>query len=747
MRRLAVPPRQRHSSGSARQTEQVLALAHLVSELMTIQDSATFTSVMLNRLREILHADVVSLWLHNSTSHRYILSDIASTQHHTIPTDDYDMITALQVRSGEALVGAVISTGTSQQVNSAEAYRSTFGALGRRREALFNRWRALLPREFRVSALGFGNHGRPLGVIEVFSNTRPSALLRHEALHLYLNQMAMLSQQLDQQIETLNQRRRLAALDAVVTAISTSSDVADLLDVTLQVVIEVVGASGGAICLLLPSSRELYLAAQSRIIPADEAQMLNSSQATVLLEDTVNYGEPSLRAIISTSEPHETLQGRAAMPLLAGGTIVGVLVLYGTYQQLESSINWPSLVSVGSQIGIAIANTQLYEESQRERQRLQTVIESIADGVAICNPEGQLILANQTASDMLGLSNIPTITALRDNDVRNVHGESIEPVAYPFARALAGEIFRDYRLVMYGAMGRDIVLSFSGAPLRGSAITAPNEPPQQDGAVVVFRDITEQRRLDEAKDEFLAVAAHELRSPLAAIKGYSDLMLRRELKRTDGDSRDLRGHQTLNQQVNVLMQLVDNLLDVSRIDAGRFTLQFEAVDLGALAETLIQQMRQTITHHMLIFEPSRTAIIHGDSLRLRQVVTNLITNAVRYSPHNTTVRVRIDHDEQWGYVTVDDEGPGIPMHQRDKLFERYFRVPGIRRTGSSTEGLGLGLYLCREIVALHEGTIGVDSASSGGARFNVALPLYHPTDSPRSAEQETLDLTQLLFGD
>jgi len=238
------------------------------------------------------------------------------------------------------------------------------------------------------------------------------------------------------------------------------------------------------------------------------------------------------------------------------------------------------------------------------------------------------------------------------------------------------------------------------------------------------------------------IAAHELRSPLAAIKGYSDLLLRRETKNGTTGS-DLRGHQILNQQVNVMVQLVDNLLDISRIDAGRLVLQSEAVDLTGLVESVVMQARSTAANHTFSVDAAGPVLVQGDSLRIRQVVTNLVTNAIRYSPINTHVTVTVHADSEFGYLMIDDEGPGIPAGQREHLFERYYRVPGIKRTGSSTEGLGLGLYLCREIVNLHEGRIWVDSAPGGGARFQVALPLYVNENSPT---QTTLDLEDLLFG-
>ncbi len=727
---------------SKRIQTRLLALSRIMNDIMNVDDPARLITAASAQLRQVLAVDAIAVWFYSSTSHRYLLSHFNNGSHEDFSADDREALSALQVRSGEALAGRVVSEGHAITARNADEYRGMFGALGRRREALFNRWRALLPISFQVTGFTLGGNGRPSGVIEFFSSKPSLNATSAGWLQPTLDQLGSLLQLVRQQADARGQRRRLAALDAVVTAISTSSDLPDLLNVALLVVIEVVSANGGAICLASPGGRSITLAAQHQL-PPREALLLASSQANSVLEDVVYYGQPTLRPVISTSDLGEDIMGRAAMPLLAGGTIVGVLVLYGNYQTLSNNIDWPSLVSMGSQIGIAIANTRLYEESQRERQRLGTVIESIADGVAICNGIGELILANETAAGLVEISILPTLATSSESGARYLDGSFVEADMLPFARALAGEVFRDYRLIVPGSQDQDVVLSFSGAPLRRSVLIDSGDT-SFDGAVIVFRDITEQRRLEEAKDEFLAVAAHELRSPLAAIKGYSDLLLRRELKQAT-EGRDLRGFITLSQQVNIMVQLVDNLLDVSRIDAERFTIQLDAVDLGILLDSVVMHARHTANHHTLHFEQLNSSVVYGDSLKLRQVATNFLTNAIRYSPQQTQIWVQVFSDEHFGYVQVDDQGPGIPQGQRERLFERYYRVPGIRRTGSSTEGLGLGLYLCREIITLHNGRIWVDSAPSGGARFCIAIPRFIPEKHETNTTQTTLDLDAFLF--
>ena len=278
-------------------------------------------------------------------------------------------------------------------------------------------------------------------------------------------------------------------------------------------------------------------------------------------------------------------------------------------------------------------------------------------------------------------------------------------------------------------------MSFSGAPARA-------DDGSIEGAVVVFRDITASQKLERAKDEFLAVAAHELRSPLAAVRNYADLLLRREQQRSEADSRDVRGLTILTQQVSHMLRMVDNLLDVSRIDAGQLDLQIQPVNLVALASQVIDQQRPSAGERHLVLESvAEELVVPCDSLRIHQVMTNLIGNAIKYSPDAGRVIVRLwvaanderrvfgDHligegmlissgTTEAAVVSVTDEGNGIVAEQQTKLFQRFYRVRSHR-----AEGLGLGLYLSRQFMQMHRGAIWVESVEGAGSTFSFALPM------------------------
>lgn len=308
-------------------------------------------------------------------------------------------------------------------------------------------------------------------------------------------------------------------------------------------------------------------------------------------------------------------------------------------------------------------------------------------------------------------------------------------------QALLGETFHDRRVLLNGPDDDYSFMSFSGAPVHD----ADNET--IEGAVVIFRDITITQRLERAKDDFLAEAAHELRSPLGAVCSYAEMLLRRAHQRPESDHRDLHGLTILSQQVSHMLRLVDNLLDVSRLDAGQIDLQMQRVNLVSLAEQVLDQQRLTTTSCELCLEMIQPEIwVVCDSLRIQQVLTNLVSNAIKYSPPNRRVSVHVDlcpalassetaieraGSETDGMVAafaplqgeavvrVCDQGYGIAPEHRARLFQRLYRARSHR-----AEGLGLGLYLSRHFVLMHGGTIDVESSEGQGSTFWFTLPLY-----------------------
>ncbi|MDI6901804.1 MAG: ATP-binding protein [Anaerosomatales bacterium] len=227
------------------------------------------------------------------------------------------------------------------------------------------------------------------------------------------------------------------------------------------------------------------------------------------------------------------------------------------------------------------------------------------------------------------------------------------------------------------------------------------------------RDVTEQRRLDALRREIVSVVSHDLRAPLTVMSGYLDI-LERDIPE------DLRANAIAKARsaADRMSSLLDDLLDAARAEQGLAPTHLEPVSLGEMADEIAASLRVTADHDIIVIK-RRDATVLGDGHRLRQALTNLVVNAIKYTPKGTEIEIAVDTDDEQGVVSVEDQGDGIAPEDRERVFERYERL-GDEKRGS---GMGLGLYIVKAVVEGHHGSVSVEEGRSGGARFVVRLPL------------------------
>ena len=227
------------------------------------------------------------------------------------------------------------------------------------------------------------------------------------------------------------------------------------------------------------------------------------------------------------------------------------------------------------------------------------------------------------------------------------------------------------------------------------------------------------------RDHFLSIAAHELKTPMTSVLASAQLLQRRAALEGRTDPRDARTLRILVQQTLRLHRLVVSLLDLSRIDTGQLSIERQVVDLNRLLDRLLDEMSPAFERHTLLARLGEAPVlVLGDELRLEQVLYNLLQNAVKYSPNGGTIGVRLDCEAGAAVVTVTDEGVGVPAGAEDQLFDRFYRAdtPATQRIS----GMGVGLYVVKEIVTLHGGTVAAAGRDGQGSVFTVRLPLYQP---------------------
>jgi signal transduction histidine kinase len=320
---------------------------------------------------------------------------------------------------------------------------------------------------------------------------------------------------------------------------------------------------------------------------------------------------------------------------------------------------------------------------------------------------------------------------LRFVELRHPDGRAISDADRPSQRAVRGEMVAGFDEIVYNRVtGEERHVIVNAAPI-------PDDEGGIAGAVLVAHDVTALRAAERVKDEFLLVASHELKTLLTPLTGLLQIMdtlvTRAEQGRPLDYARLRRYLRMMVGRVDRLVELVAAMLDLSRLQAGLFALDLAPVDLVPLtAEVLARfadglEAREEGRHHLVLEAPA-PVVASCDPNRVEQVLTNLVENALKYSPGGGPVLVRVTQESNQAVLTVDDEGIGIPEGEVDSLFRPFAR--GSNTPALQYAGVGLGLYICREIVERHGGSIGAGPRDPTGARpgtsFRVTLPLAGP---------------------
>lgn len=234
-----------------------------------------------------------------------------------------------------------------------------------------------------------------------------------------------------------------------------------------------------------------------------------------------------------------------------------------------------------------------------------------------------------------------------------------------------------------------------------------------------------RKRAEDAlylRDQFLALASHELKTPLAAVLGHIELLLRRVDRENSLNARDRRSLQIISEQTKRLDKMVHSLLDISRIEAGQLSIERSDVDVCALVRRVVDEAQLMRGERIIELQSAmRSAVVQGDELRLEQVFQNLVQNAAKYSPPASPIAVTIRQHDESVWIVVQDRGIGIPQAALPHLFDRFYRAPNAQE--GSAGGMGIGLYVVKQIVELHGGRVTVESTEGTGSAFTVVLPL------------------------
>ena len=405
------------------------------------------------------------------------------------------------------------------------------------------------------------------------------------------------------------------------------------------------------------------------------------------------------------------------LPLVAREKIVGVIFIFRNYRANFSSNDRALLSSFANQAAIAVQNALLYSQISREKQRLDALLDTTADGIMILNPDHSIERCNPALSSML---EIP-LNLIRGKKHDEIIRWTNPPEGLTLEQAEAGgwPLTPHASLYVEGDLRRAnaevaLPVGITYSPLL-------SHEGQLINTIATIRDITRWRQADELKSTFISIISHELKTPVALIKGYVGTLRREDAKWDPSIVQDSLA--VIEEEADRLTLLIENLLDASRLQAGGVKLKRSDVNLPDLTNRIAKKLQtQTDRHTIAIDFPPDFPIILADENRIQQVVSNLISNAIKYSSDGE-VRITGQVKSDLVILCVSDQGPGIAPDDIPHVFDRFYRAPEMAK---QKKGAGLGLYLAKAIIEAHNGRIWVNPESGKGARICFSLP--RPTE-------------------
>ncbi len=359
-----------------------------------------------------------------------------------------------------------------------------------------------------------------------------------------------------------------------------------------------------------------------------------------------------------------------------------------------------------------------------ERNRSSAILRSMVEGVAVVDARERIVFSNRAFSEILSLDAAviegrPLIEVVRNSDLlglirRALNGE--EGLRSEIAMGIVQQ--RSFSVTATPVQALDSAFAARPAASRKNALQSEGQP---SGAVVVLHDVTELRRLERVRQDFVANVSHEFKTPLTAIQGFAETLLSGALEDPGNNRRFL---EIIREHAARLASLTDDLLKLARIEAGKLEVEFVPVNILELVEQCAETALLKASRKQITFEtdvPSGLPAVRGDASLLREVLQNLLDNAIQYTPEAGRIRVSVAVNGREAVIAVSDTGIGIPLTDQERIFERFYRVDAARSREAG--GTGLGLSIAKHIVEAHGGRLWVESEIGHGSKFSFSISL------------------------
>ena len=532
------------------------------------------------------------------------------------------------------------------------------------------------------------------------------------------------------------ERDRLDALYRIASQVASSLDVGQVLHRTLETVAQVTGAEQGFI-LLIDSQTDTLVRRAAFGVPLHlpiSGLPTRFRRGEGLAGWVLAHNRPALIPDLSTDprwvpgpESEEQKSG-LAVPIGVAGETLGVILLFSTTPRHFTEDHLRLVEAAAAQIANAVNNAALYDlvrqqaedlgamlkQQQVEATKSQAILDGVADGVLFADASGKIILFNPAAERILEIPRQQAIgRSIREMlGLYGVEGRKWLAALEDWAAHPADRTPEDF-IAERLQLGDRVVSVHASPVIRGTEYL---------GTVSVFRDITAEVEADRAKSEFISTVSHELRTPMTSIKGYADLLMLGMAGPLDEQQK--RFIEIIRNNAERMVALVSDLLDISRIESGRMQLDLRTLHIHEVVGQVLNTLQGRVLSKGLALQvdvPEDLPPVWGDSNRVAQILTNLISNAIQYTPPGGRVTISAHPNENMLEVSIADTGIGISKEDQRKIFDRFFRAddPLVQETS----GTGLGLPITASLVQMHGGQIWVESELGEGSTFTFTLPL------------------------
>jgi len=429
-------------------------------------------------------------------------------------------------------------------------------------------------------------------------------------------------------------------------------------------------------------------------------------------------------ANLETVARQEEIRGLLWAPLMGRNMAIGALALMTSKPRVWTTMELQWVEIFAKMFSMTLENIFLFQDLASEKSQLQVLIDNMPEGVFTTDTAGRVLTWNAAASNITGWGHVEMAGKFCSEFI-GCH--TVDEVWCQ--RHCPLRISMDTQAKFDSGVDNVFVLRRDGGKVPVFITSAPihNEEGKITGSILVFRDITKEREIEQMKEDFLATITHDLKSPLASVMGYTELLLNPKLGEINPTQKEFL--EAIIRSSKTLQFLIDNILEITRMEAGKMLFNPGLFNLEALVSEIHEMFRPLAAPKQLRMEAQvdESIIVYGDRDKVKEVFINLFSNAIKFTREKGVITVRAVPEERRVAVSVSDTGKGIPRDQIQRLFSKFAQVKSDERRGT-----GLGLYIIKRIMDAHDETVTVESTEGVGTTFTFGLPRFKPEQNGRS---------------